>query len=123
MTDIQAIRLVRRQDDAVRDLGYAPRRFDDGQTRYEVAGSQANVDDKRFGAVARIDMMGEIDIDPTGAQRFSRGVSAYPAIGDAVRIIGRDDLRRRSQSWAQVSGFLKRSGINSKMQVWDYGTG
>ncbi|HEY1941890.1 MAG TPA: DUF87 domain-containing protein [Roseiarcus sp.] len=59
----------------------------------EVAGSEESADDRRFGAVARIDMMGEIDIDASGAERFSRGVSAYPAIGDVVRIIGAGDLR------------------------------
>ncbi|MBV8663299.1 MAG: ATP-binding protein, partial [Hyphomicrobiales bacterium] len=58
----------------------------------EVAGAEADAA-ARFGAVARLDMMGEIDLDATGAEHFSRGVSTYPAIGDPVRIIGRDELR------------------------------
>ncbi len=59
----------------------------------EVASNEADGDDKRTGAVARVDLTGEINLDAAGAERFSRGVSAYPAIGDAARIIGRDELR------------------------------
>ena len=59
----------------------------------EVASNVEGRGDNRFGALARVDMMGEIVTDATGAERFSRGVSAYPAIGDAARIIGRDELR------------------------------
>jgi DNA helicase HerA-like ATPase len=48
--------------------------------------------DPRFGAVARVDLMGEIkQLD--GVEHFVRGVSAYPAIGDRARIIGVDELR------------------------------
>jgi DNA helicase HerA-like ATPase len=57
----------------------------------EVASDGAG--DRRFGAVARVDMMGEILFDASGPVRFSRGVSAYAAIGDVARIIGRDELR------------------------------
>ncbi len=48
--------------------------------------------DPRFGAIARVDLMGEIKRDD-GAEHFVRGVSAYPAIGDSARIIGADELR------------------------------
>ncbi len=58
----------------------------------EVARAEADAG-SRFGAVARIDMMGEIDLDATGVERFSRGVSTYPAIGDPVRMVGREELR------------------------------
>ena len=44
-------------------------------------------------AVARIDVMGEILRDALGQERFQRGVSAYPAIGDAAGVIGREDLK------------------------------
>ena len=44
-------------------------------------------------AIARIDVMGEIVRDALGCERFQRGVSAYPAIGDAAGIVARDDLR------------------------------
>jgi len=44
-------------------------------------------------AIARIDVMGEIVSDPAGRERFQRGVSAYPAIGDAAGVVARDDLR------------------------------
>jgi hypothetical protein len=46
-----------------------------------------------FGAVARVDLMGEIVLDPRGAARFARGVSVYPAIGDPAGIVGSDELR------------------------------
>jgi hypothetical protein len=59
----------------------------------EVASSGDTDADARCGAVARLDLMGEIETDAVGAERFSRGVSAYPVIGDAARIIGRDELR------------------------------
>ncbi len=54
----------------------------------------SNVDpaQPRFGAVARVDLMGEIK-NGDGDERFVRGVSAYPAIGDRARIIGGDELR------------------------------
>ena len=51
----------------------------------EVDGN-ADRDDSRFGAIARVDLMGEIKQD-AGAEHFVRGVSAYPAIGDSARII------------------------------------
>jgi DNA helicase HerA-like ATPase len=57
----------------------------------EVDGN-AGSGDARFGAIARVDLMGEIKRDD-GGERFVRGVSAYPAIGDGVRIIGADELR------------------------------
>jgi DNA helicase HerA-like ATPase len=57
----------------------------------EVDGN-ADRDDSRFGAIARVDLMGEIKQD-AGAEHFVRGVSAYPAIGDSARIIGADELR------------------------------
>ena len=45
------------------------------------------------GAVARVELMGEIVRKLGGGSRFQRGVRDYPAIGDEVDIIGRDDLR------------------------------
>jgi hypothetical protein len=45
------------------------------------------------GAVAQVDLMGEIVRRLGGGSRFQRGVRDYPAIGDEVEIIGRDDLR------------------------------
>ena len=45
----------------------------------------------RFGAMARIDLMGEIRRDD-GVEHFVRGVSAYPAIGDRASIIGAEEL-------------------------------
>ncbi len=59
----------------------------------EVASDERAGDDRRNGAVAHVDLTGEINIDDAGVERFSRGVSAYPAIGDAARIIGREELR------------------------------
>ena len=46
-----------------------------------------------FGAVAMVDLMGEITSDDRGGERFMRGVSLYPAIGDPAGILGREELR------------------------------
>lgn len=46
-----------------------------------------------YRAVARVDLMGEIVRDETGAARFQRGVREYPAIGDPVEMLRRYDLR------------------------------
>ncbi|MGD0720399.1 MAG: DUF87 domain-containing protein [Roseiarcus sp.] len=47
----------------------------------------------RYGAVARIDLMGEIRRDEAGVESFRRGVTEYPAIGDTAALIGKDELR------------------------------
>jgi len=44
-----------------------------------------------FGAVARVDLMGEIVLDGRDVARFARGVSVYPAIGDPADIVGSDE--------------------------------
>lgn len=46
-----------------------------------------------YPAVARVDLMGEIALDDSGVSRFQRGVREYPAIGDAVELLRRYDLR------------------------------
>jgi hypothetical protein len=46
-----------------------------------------------FGVVAKIDLMGEFTFGSDGAERFTRGVSSYPAIGDKVNVIRRDELK------------------------------
>ena len=46
-----------------------------------------------FGAIARVDLMGEIVLDGRNVASFARGVSIYPAIGDPADIIGQDELR------------------------------
>ncbi len=40
-----------------------------------------------------IDLMGEFEIDGAGSSHFVRGVSTYPAIGDAVGLVDRGGLR------------------------------
>jgi DNA helicase HerA-like ATPase len=44
-------------------------------------------------AVAHVDLMGEISFASNGTLRFDRGVREYPAIGDAVELLGRDHLQ------------------------------
>lgn len=44
-------------------------------------------------AVARVSLMGEITTGADGKQAFRRGVSEYPAIGDAASIISSEQLR------------------------------
>lgn len=43
-------------------------------------------------AVARVDLMGEIRFGEGGAIKFDRGVRQYPAIGDEVEMLGKDNL-------------------------------
>ncbi len=45
-----------------------------------------------YAAIAQIDLMGEIRSDEGGREQFKRGVTSYPAIGDAVEIIDREAL-------------------------------
>jgi len=47
----------------------------------------------RYGALARVDLMGEIWRDENGGESFRRGVTEYPAIGDTAATIGKDELR------------------------------
>ncbi len=49
--------------------------------------------DQDFISAAQIDLIGEIHGHGTPEARFSRGVTDYPAIGDAVVPIGPDELR------------------------------
>ncbi len=48
---------------------------------------------KAHRAVARVTLMGEIVSNVDGSQSFRRGVSDYPAIGDAAHLISREHLR------------------------------
>lgn len=44
-------------------------------------------------AFASIDLVGEIGVNATGAPSFRRGVSTYPTIGDAARLLTHDQMR------------------------------
>jgi DNA helicase HerA-like ATPase len=44
-------------------------------------------------AMARVDLLGEIEQTAAGNSRFRRGVREYAAIGDPVEMIGREELR------------------------------
>jgi len=47
---------------------------------------------KHYNAVAQVDLMGEITFAADGSIKFDRGVREYPAIGDEVELLGRDNL-------------------------------
>ena len=47
----------------------------------------------RYGAVARVDLMGEIRRDDAGVDSFRRGVAEYPAIGDTAAMLAKEELR------------------------------
>jgi hypothetical protein len=49
-------------------------------------------DRSRYYAIASVDLLGEIN-NATGTPRFQRGVTVYPAIGDAAAPIGNQELR------------------------------
>src|ERR1700729_2172661 len=44
-------------------------------------------------AVAQVDLIGEIRDNESATAHFQRGVTSYPAIGDAVSVIGSRELR------------------------------
>src|SRR5271166_2203010 len=46
-----------------------------------------------YRAVAYVDLMGEVEREPTGAARFNRGVTRYPAMGDPATLMNGDELR------------------------------
>jgi DNA helicase HerA-like ATPase len=43
--------------------------------------------------VARLDLLGEVRAAPDGPARFQRGVTEYPALGDAAILLGERELR------------------------------
>lgn len=51
-------------------------------------------------AIAKVDLMGELVISDEGKTRFGRGVRGYPAIGDDVEILGKDNLHLIYASFA-----------------------
>jgi DNA helicase HerA-like ATPase len=59
--------------------------------------TEVEADNNGAGAFARVDVMGEILQESSGPaaghDRFRRGVSAYPAIGDAAALVSRQELR------------------------------
>jgi DNA helicase HerA-like ATPase len=87
----------------------------------EVASSETCGGDTGRGAVARVDLMGEIKPNAAGADRFVRGVTAYPAIGDAARIIGRDELRLiykpTSENTITIGALHSDDGISACVDV------
>jgi DNA helicase HerA-like ATPase len=46
-----------------------------------------------FRKIARLDLIGEIQSNGTGAARFQRGITDYPSIGDVAMILGERELR------------------------------
>jgi hypothetical protein len=55
--------------------------------------AQPAVRDQGFAVAAQLDLFGEIQEHGTPQARFQRGLSSYPAIGDAAGLIGSNDLR------------------------------
>ena len=60
-------------------------------------------------AIASVDLLGEI-LGPAERQKFQRGVTNYPTIGDAVELISNAELRgvERTTSAAEKSSGKKR---------------
>jgi uncharacterized protein len=54
---------------------------------------QATVGSPTFRKVARLDLIGELRADATGATRFQRGVTEYPNIGDGAFMLTESQLR------------------------------
>jgi DNA helicase HerA-like ATPase len=59
----------------------------------EISSASGNAAPQGSHAIAQVDLMGEISYAAGGTLRFDRGVREYPAIGDAVELLGRDHLQ------------------------------
>jgi hypothetical protein len=59
----------------------------------EVSANHTSEQTHDYRALARIALMGEISRDAEGTQFFRRGVSDYPAIGDAATLVSSEQLR------------------------------
>ena len=67
--------------------------------------------ERSYGAIAEVDLMGEIRTDAAGAQTFWRGVSEYPAIGDVVTLLTSEEfglIYKRSISTTGAIGKLQQ---------------
>ena len=53
----------------------------------------SGVSSASLGGVAKVDLMGEITRGGSGDERFQRGVTHYPAIGDPVGVLDAEELR------------------------------
>jgi len=61
-----------------------------------------------YRATAGVDLMGEISVDDSGATRFRRGVSDYPAIGDPAWLLTSDEFRLIYKKSAAANGVVGR---------------
>ena len=59
----------------------------------EIAAQSTQTAGEAAHTVARVDLVGQIARDAKGRDHFERGVSTYPAIGDAARLVDPDELR------------------------------
>lgn len=66
----------------------------------EICASAPNAVIGNSNAVAHVDLMGEITFSADGSIKFDRGVREYPAIGDEVELLGRDNLHLIYSSFA-----------------------
>jgi DNA helicase HerA-like ATPase len=72
-------------------------------------------------AVAHLDLIGEINNQRTTAARFQRGLSTYPAIGDAVSIIGAEELKlifaRDGARTVEIGRLQHDSSISARVDI------
>jgi len=67
--------------------------------------------ERSYGAIAEVDLMGEIRTDAAGVQTFWRGVSEYPAIGDVVTLLTSEEfglIYKRSAATTGAIGKLQQ---------------
>jgi DNA helicase HerA-like ATPase len=72
-------------------------------------------------AVAQLDLIGEIHDNETASAYFQRGVTSYPAIGDAVGVIGSRELRLIFQNpgsrMIEVGQLQQDSSIPARLDI------
>jgi DNA helicase HerA-like ATPase len=75
------------------------------------------------GGIARLDLIGEIKPDSAGLQRFVRGVTEYPSIGDGATLLGDRELRlvygASGPNTIQIGLLQQDSGIGVHINVDD----
>jgi DNA helicase HerA-like ATPase len=77
--------------------------------------------DADHGAVAQLELIGEIHDHASATAQFQRGVSTYPGIGDAVTFIGPRELRlifhNHAARMIEVGHLQQDSGIAARIDI------
>jgi hypothetical protein len=89
----------------------------------EIGEQSSSAINREQAGVARLDMVGEIRKEPSGATRFQRGVTKYPSMGDATVLLGDRELRvvygSSSANTINIGSLQQDSSIDIHVNVDD----